>query len=79
MPHLIAVFGKFTDVMIVLVANAIDVLENLALHAVRLRIACRPLGHVIVFGLHDVVEGRDLHVAVQRHHFALTKYLVDLA
>lgn len=76
--YLIAILGKLTDIVIVLVANAIDLFEYFTLHTVGLRVARRPLARVVVFRLHDVVKRRYLHVAIQRNHFTLLEDFVDL-
>ena len=74
--YLVAVLGQLADVARVLVAYAIDLVEYLALDALGLRVARRPLGRVVVLRAHHVVERRYLHVAVQWHHFALLCFFV---
>jgi hypothetical protein len=63
----------------VFIAYAIDLFQHFALHTVRIRIGQWPLGLVIVLRLHDIVEWRDLHVAIQRHNLVLFEYPIDFA
>lgn len=76
--YFIAVFSQLADIIIVFISDPIDLLQNLSLNTVRLGITSGPFRGIVVLGLHDIIERRDLHVTIERYDFALLEDLVDL-
>ena len=76
--YFIAVFGKLADVVGVLIADPVHLFQYFALNAFGLRVTCGPLGRLVVFCSHHIVERRYLHVAIQWHHFTMLENFIDL-
>jgi hypothetical protein len=77
--YIITITGQLAYIVQVLATHPIDLLQYLALRAVCTRIAQWPLGLIVVSRLHNIVEGRDLHVTVQWHDFVLFENSIDFA